>query len=80
MSYFRNSETAALVSLPGKIKWTASSILEIEKSRGLKEATNVGKARYGGPPNKEGDFQANRTLQNGLIHTLLLHVTHDQSF
>ena len=31
----------------------ASSILEIEKSRGLKKATNVGKARYGGPPNKE---------------------------
>ena len=27
--------------------------MEIEKSRGLKKATNVGKARYGGPPNKE---------------------------
>ena len=38
----------------------------MEKSRGLKKATNVGKARYGGPPNKEGDFQANRTLQIGL--------------
>ena len=51
-----------------------------EKSRGLKKATNVGRGRYGGPPNKEGDFQANRTLQNGLMHTLPLHVTHDQSF
>ena len=46
------------------------------KSRGLKKATNVGRGRYGGPPNKEGDFQANRTLQIGLIHTLPLHVTH----
>ena len=36
-----------------KIKWTASGILGMEKSRGLKKATNVGKARYGGPPNKE---------------------------
>ena len=64
MSYFRSSETA-LVSLPRKIKWTASSILEIENSRGLKKATNVGRARYGGPPNKEHTGARKNTKHSG---------------
>ena len=50
------------------------------KSRGLKKATNVGRGRYGGPPNKEGDFQANRTLQIGLIHTLHMHLQDPSRF
>ena len=79
VKYLHSSETA-LVSLPRKIKWTASSILEMEKSR-FKEGNMdgnkfwQGKTQWSAKTGIQGDFEWWQNHENTSLQIELIRCT-----
>ena len=79
VKYLHSSETA-VVSLPRKIKWTASSILEMEKSR-FKEGNMdgnkfwQGKTQWSAKTGIQGDFEWWQNHENTSLQIELIRCT-----